>query len=724
MPASVPQPEGPETNERNALVIRWLKNPWVRSALLLTLLVGLAAPGYAKERRGDHKKLDKFLNGRADKGGGTSRVIITFKPGWGETDEIRKHGSKVGRRLRLINGRVVEVQNSVLKRLADHPAIQSIHYDRPTSGQMNRAAVAVGARAVQREFGYTGAGVGVAVIDSGITAWHDDLSYNGSSSLVRTAGGQRVVGFVDFVNDRTAPYDDNGHGTHVAGTIAGNGYDSYGARAGIAADAHLVGLKVLDERGRGVISDVIAALDWIVANKSLYNIRVANLSVGAAVRESYRTDPLTVATKRAVEAGIVIVAAAGNLGRNAQGQTQYGAITAPGNAPWVLTVGAYSHQGTVLRHDDVIAPYSSRGPTAVDYAAKPDLVAPGTGMVSLSDPTTTFYTSKAAYLLNGTRQTSYKPYLSLSGTSMAAPVVSGTVALMVQANPTLTPNMVKAVLQYTAQPYNGYDYLTQGAGFLNTRGAVQLARFFRTANAGDRLPMSKAWSKKILWGNHRLAGGVIRPNANAWKLSTVWGSTADADGDNIVWGTLRDGDDIVWGTVDTLDNIVWGTALDLDGENIVWGTYQDGDNIVWGTLTTDDNIVWGTDCGGADCEDVVWGASTGSLDDNIVWGTAESADNIVWGTTGDADNIVWGTSTEDNGTSWGSSGDEEPPLFEDPNAAPENFDQTVFDELFPPELADESPPPTSTETTSVTETTTEETTTTTTDALTGLTGGL
>lgn len=687
---------------------------------MLMLLVGLGSPGFAKDKPGDHEKLDKYLNAQAAKGGGTSRVIITFTPGWGEPDEVRKHGSKLGRKLRLINGRVAEVQNSVLKRLADHPAIESIHHDRPTSGKMNRAAVAVGARAVQQQMGYTGAGVGVAIIDSGITAWHDDLTKTGFSTLVRSQNGQRVVGFVDFVNDRTSPYDDNGHGSHVAGIVAGNGYDSYGARAGIAPEAHLVGLKVLDERGRGVISDVIAALDWIVANKTLHNIRVANLSVGAAVTQSYRTDPLTIAAKRAVDAGIVLVTAAGNLGRSADGRTQYGAITAPGNAPWVLTVGANSHQGTVNRNDDVVAAYSSRGPTAVDFEAKPDLVAPGTGIVSLSDPSSTFYTTKAAYLLSGTRETSYKPYLSLSGTSMAAPIVSGTVALMLQANPSLTPNMVKAILQYTAQPYDGYDALTQGAGFLNSRDAVQLARFFRTASAGDRIPLSRAWSKQIIWGNHRIRGGFILPSANAFQASTVWGAVADLSGDNIVWGTLLGDDNIVWGTFDLVDNIVWGTLLDLNGDNIVWGTYLVGDNIVWGTLFGVDNIVWGTDCGGKNCTDVVWGSALGFVSDaldNIVWGTAEFADNIVWGTSGQIDEIVWGTSTEYDGTSWGSSDDEAPPLFDDPNGAPANFDQADFDLLFPPDLVEEPPPAsTSGDTTGGT--------TTTTDALTGLTGGL
>src|SRR5687768_8844060 len=144
---------------------------------------------------------------------------------------------------------------------------------------------------------------------------------------------------------------------------------------------------------------------------------------------SRTTDPLTLAAKRAVDAGIVVVAAAGNQGRYRDGSDAYGGITAPGNAPWVLTVGAANHTGTTDRADDTMAAFSSRGPTAVDYSAKPDVVAPGVGIESLSDPASAFYTTKSAYLLPGTVQRSYLPYLSLSGTSMAAPVVTGTVAL-------------------------------------------------------------------------------------------------------------------------------------------------------------------------------------------------------------------------------------------------------------------------------------------------------
>src|SRR5438876_574949 len=176
-------------------------------------------------------------------------------------------------------------------------------------------------------------------------------------------------------------------------------------------------------------STATAALGWVAANYKTYNIRVVNMSVGAGVYESYWTDPLTLACKALTDKGIVVVAAAGNAGKNAAGQLQWGGIAAPGNAPWVLTVGASSTMGTNDREDDQMAGFSSSGPTAVDFGAKPDLVAPGVSTVSLAVPGSTFYQTKASALLAGSVLTGSMPYLALSGTSMAAPVVSGTVAL-------------------------------------------------------------------------------------------------------------------------------------------------------------------------------------------------------------------------------------------------------------------------------------------------------
>jgi serine protease AprX len=591
----------------------------------------------------------------------TTRVIVTLAAGAKLPAEFKKYASRVNggsnnpnvlssllgnsddNKLDLINGQVLELPNSVLKMLALHPSVFKLQYDRPIQTFNYRTSVTVGARSVQESYGYTGAGIGIAVIDSGLTTWHDDLT-NKTAKLF-PYGNQRVNKFVDFVNGRTLPYDDNGHGTHIAGIIAGNGYDSKGEKRGIAPDANIISLKVLDKNGQGTISNIIAALGWIKVNAKTYNIRVVNMSVGAAIHESYWTDPLTLAVKAITDQGITVVTAAGNMGKNAAGQQQYGAITAPGNAPWVLTVGASSTNGTLTRNDDTMASFSSAGPTFIDFDSKPDLVAPGVGTISLATPGSTFYATKASLLLSGSIPLGSKPYLSLSGTSMAAPVVSGTIALMLQANPNLTPNLIKAILQYTAQQYPGYNTLRQGAGFLNTLGAVRLAKYYLRPQSGERMPVQKVWSRQILWGNHRLTGGVIKPTANAWASNIVWGmaKTLMSGGDNIVWGTMA-GDG---------DNVVWGTAA--DGDNVVWGTSFDGDNVVWGTMSDGDNIVWGTDCGGADCDNVIWG--TASDGDNIVWGTAADGDNVVWGTSMDA-NIIWATSADEDAT-WGSSGEDQ-----------------------------------------------------------------
>ncbi len=443
-----------------------------------------------------HAKLDQEMN-RVAGGVGNSDVIVVFNNDFDSLASIKAAGGIGGRRLGIIKARAGRMPNALLERLANDPKVKRVHRDRPTEAFLARTAAAIGARNVQTQYGYTGAGIGVAVIDSGITPWHDDLT-------VANRLGQRVTAFVDFVNGQTAKYDDWGHGTHVSGIIAGNGYDSTGARESIAPNANIISLKAFDGEGKGRISYIIAALDWAVTNKAQYNIRVVNMSLGAGVFESYHTDPLTQAAKRAVDAGIVVVAAAGNMGKAANGQPQY---------------------GTIDRRDDTMALYNSRGPTMIDFGAKPDLVAPGSGTVSLSNPNSLFYNTKAAYLVAGKRiGLTYLPYLTLSGTSMAAPVVSGTVALMIQANPSLTPNMVKAILQFTAQVYTGYNYLTQGAGFLNTLGAVRLSRYFALGHKGDSYPNMKAWSKHIFWGN--------------------------GDADNIVWG--NSGSD--------LDNISWGSS--------------------------------------------------------------------------------------------------------------------------------------------------------------------
>jgi serine protease AprX len=294
-------------------------------------------------------------------------VIVTLVPGATLPPEFKKWAR--ADKLDIINGQVLDLPENVLRQLAKHPDVFQIHDNRPIASHNYRTSVTVGADVVRNHLGFTGAGVGVAIIDSGVASWHDDLTSGGVTQTF-PYGDQRIAKFVDFVNNQTSPYDDNGHGTHVAGIIAGNGYDSNGEKAGIAPKASLVSLKVLDGNGAGTISNIIAALNWIVANAQTYNIRVVNMSVGAGIHESYLTDPLTLATKQVTDLGITVVTAAGNNGTNALGAEQYGGITAPGNAPWVLTVGASSTMGTLTRTDDTLADYSSRGPTYLGWARR------------------------------------------------------------------------------------------------------------------------------------------------------------------------------------------------------------------------------------------------------------------------------------------------------------------------------------------------------------------
>jgi serine protease AprX len=253
------------------------------------LSFGAIAPSAATQTSDPGLKLGPIVRKQAAEATGLSRVIIRAVDR-ASLDAvgpaIAMAGGVAGRELRIINARAAVVPKAALAGLSNNPRIAQISLDRPVRGTMEATAATIGALAVRQEHGYDGAGVGVALIDSGIASWHEDLSGE---------NGLRVSEFADFVNGMEAPYDDYGHGTHVAGIVAGNGYDSDGARAGIAPAAQLMVLKVLDASGNGRISDVIAALDRVVERKDALNIRVVNLSVAAGVYESYDTDPLTLA---------------------------------------------------------------------------------------------------------------------------------------------------------------------------------------------------------------------------------------------------------------------------------------------------------------------------------------------------------------------------------------------------------------------------------------------
>ena len=369
---------------------------------------------------------------------------------------------------------------------------------------------------VQDTLGVDGTGIGIAIVDSGVAPWHDDL------------GSSRVVKFVDFVGFQSAPYDDYGHGTHVAGILAGNGYDSGGRparhRAGHDA-ARREGRSTRRARATSATSSRLSTTRS--PTRRAFNLRVINLSVAASVYEFVQRGSADAGGPARGRSG------AGRRVRRGKSRSRRQRLAAVrrDQRAGQRALGDHGRSLESQRHraiasDDIVASFSSRGPSAIDFQAKPDLVAPGVGIESLAEAGSTLYNAKPLMRLWGTVPTATEPYFSLSGTSMASPVVSGTIALMLQANPALRPNDVKAILQFTAENRDGYDGLTEGAGFLNARGAVELAQ---SLAAGGTLDASTphadptSWSGHVIWGNHRLGGRALAAVASLWQSGRAVG---------------------------------------------------------------------------------------------------------------------------------------------------------------------------------------------------------
>jgi len=287
----------------------------------------------------------------------------------------------------------------------------------------------------------TGRGVGVAVIDTGIAGDIPDFQTPGWN-------GSRVIASAVTNPCATSANDEYGHGTHVAGLIAGNSllYSSdsryYGKYMGVAPRANLISVKVSDDDGNTTVLDVINGIQFAVDNKSAYGIRVINLSLSSNTAESYRTDPIDAAVEAAWNAGIVVVAAAGN-----EALTNDGVTFSPANDPWVITVGALDDRGTFSRLDDILAPWSSRGLTQ-DGLRKPEVLAPGGGLVSALAPESDFARVCPSCIVD-TR------YFKAGGTSMATAVVSGAAALILEERPYWSPNRVKGALMATLDDVPG-----------------------------------------------------------------------------------------------------------------------------------------------------------------------------------------------------------------------------------------------------------------------------
>ncbi len=567
---------------------RWL------AVSALVALTGVSLPGATNERPGLSSDLQQIIGRRSDR---RERVILRGTRA--EIDAVlARHGVSLVKR--LADGAVLSTDSHQLAGLVADQAVGHLSGDAlvvPSMAVSNRSVgadqtwggspgVVLGLGAIP---GVTGAGVGVAVVDSGISP-HSAL-----------AG--RVVANVSFVSGDPQVADAYGHGTHVAGIIAGqagpaaavtNGY-----AGGIAPGVHLVNVRVIGAAGVGYTSDVIAGIDWVIANRERYNIRVINLSLGHPVMEPAATDPLCQAVARAAEAGIVVVASAGNDGRSSDNRTVLGGISSPGNSPYAITVGALNTWATVGRSDDTVAEYSSRGPARFDMTVKPDIAAPGTRIVSLEASGSYLPSAHPSVHSAGFGSNAY---MRLNGTSMSAPIVSGAAALLLQGTPSLASAQVKLALQSGATYVRDGGLMGAGAGSLNIWASRRIAANGLSALTGTLLGgLLTTPSGASFWDSGTLSGRLYAGRGlrllSGLDLSAIWRNPALLRvGDLNLVGLanplrLIEPKQLMWGQVAAWsadDQIIWGTAMEDDnGDQIIWGTSGD-DQIIWGTTTLTD----------------------------------------------------------------------------------------------------------------------------------------
>ena len=564
--------------------------------IAVTAWLALATPARvvtAPRRARLSADLQRHLQSRARH---KARVIVH-----GDRAKLRDIAAR--HRLRLVreldHEGVFEADAAEIDALAAEAGLDHLSGDAPVHSLMgvsNRSTAADQARSgtsgllgIGSISGVTGQGIGIALLDSGISP-HKAL-------------GTRVVANVNFASGDSGVTDDFGHGTHIAGIITGSASAASGVTSayagGIAPGAHLVNVRVLGPDGTGLTSDVIAGIDWAIANRSKYNIRIINLSLGHSVMEPVAFDPLCEAVERAYRAGIVVVASAGNRGKAENGAPILGGITSPGNSPYAITVAALNTWNTVSRSDDSITTYSSRGPTRFDLGVKPDVAAPGNKVVSLQAAGSYIARTYPATRVAGTGSNAY---MRLSGTSMATGVVSGGAALLLHGNRYLTPAQVKLLLQ------TGSSYLPEDGLMAGGAGSVNIWSSRRASENGlddllSSLPLiggllSSSPGGVAFWdegtmtnrlyegrgirllGLFDLVGALLNPSKLTWGTLHLVGETnpvGQSEPNYIIWGdvsTWSDSNYIIWGDrVQSPEGnyIIWGDTQMTEGYYIIWG---------------------------------------------------------------------------------------------------------------------------------------------------------
>jgi serine protease AprX len=445
------------------------------------------------------------------------QVIVQKADDTGQAEaEVARLGGEILMRLDIINAFVAKMPASVASKVSTHHSVRWVSPDAEmkemaclqcinTSNLASAYIKSIRVDQVWNTVPYRqGKNIGVAVVDSGIN-WQTDL--------YTVTGLNRVVANVRFNTDyNQTTFDNFGHGSHIAGVVGGNGRSSNGKYIGVAPQSNIINVKVSNDNGSTTASQVLGGLEWILKNKNTYNIRVVNLSFNSSVEESYHTSPLTAAVEILWFNNIVVVVSAGNNGT--------ANLYPPANDPFVITVGAVDDKGTASLSDDVMANFSAYG--YVDDTQKPDLVAPGRNIVSLMGNTNGIIpTAHPANKVDNT-------YFRMSGTSVAAPMVAGAAAILLEDEPGLSPDQVKYRLMATAnKDWGGYSQEKAGAGYLDVYAAVT-GTTSESANTG-------LVASQMLWtGSTPPAWDSVAWNSVAWN-SVAWNSVA---WNSVAWNSV------------------------------------------------------------------------------------------------------------------------------------------------------------------------------------------
>ncbi|WP_299092536.1 S8 family peptidase [uncultured Metabacillus sp.] len=357
----------------------------------------------------------------------TTRVLIKLKSGTSinklkDLCELSPSDLELNHAV-LLNYLSGKLSVKTIQQLVVHPKVEKLYLDRKVQAFLDTAAKSMGKNYVNNIYGLTGKGVTIAVLDTGIHP-HSDF----------TLPSNRIVGFVDMINRYPVPYDDHGHGTHVAGCAAGNGFASKGRYSSLAPEAQLVGVKVLDKNGVGYLSTVISGINYCIEKKALYNIKIINLSLGSESIVPYQEDPLSHAAEQAMKAGIIVLMAADHTGLADN-------ITTFATNPNVITVGAASDRKTPIMDDEYISLFTSKL-QVIDSVIKPDVFFPGLCITAPLSPNSILANQLEPFVVN-------QNYITLSGSSMATGLCSGAIALILSAYPPLSSEkMMQLFLQY------------------------------------------------------------------------------------------------------------------------------------------------------------------------------------------------------------------------------------------------------------------------------------